>query len=258
MKCKVKNFIQSVRLISDNTPKNKSIKENLKTLFNDGGFEVNDENADLTIFIGGDGTFVDGCNIIDFSKNTICLGVNNIGIGILHSYKGTYEKIIKYLSEQNYVHVRKIPLLDITILNKYKKPMVIQAVNDFSITGKRLSLINYNEMFDDIHFQRCNSCKIIVSSSINCKAEFQKYNFPILVDDDKRLVRDIIGINHSKAENPFGCLKYRIDINTIYDEAEIEIDGKVRYDIKANEILSVEIKYSNEYINILDLEYFVQ
>lgn len=257
MKCRMSNFIRKVRFISDKTRKSMLVLEELVRLFNEGGFEITDYEADLTIFIGGDGTFIDGHNLIDFSKETICLGINTGKIGILSSYKGTYEEIVKYLSGQSYVNIRKIPLLDITISNKYRPPVVIKAANEVIISGKRLSLINYSERFDDIYFQRCNSSKIIISSTIDYKNNSQNYNSPVLVNEDRRLVRDIIGANHYKLGDRVGCLKYRLDINTIYDEAEIQIDGKIRNDIKADEILSIEIRYSNDYINILDLDYIV-
>lgn len=72
--------INSITIITSNYPKSKKIKEKLVEVLTNYNFKIDDENYDLAIAIGGDGTFIKMVRDLDF-KNVYYVGINTGTLG---------------------------------------------------------------------------------------------------------------------------------------------------------------------------------
>ena len=150
-----------------------------------------------------------------------------------------------------------IPYLDITVYFKYNQPLTFRAINEVSLVGDALSLIRYRECVDNINFQKFCSSAVIVSSTIGSTGIAKDYGSSIVMTDDKLLVRTIIGANSYKLKNVLPnsiiCREYRVNVEEIYKNAKFQIDGIVQEDINVEEILSIDVRYSDKTIKLLSL-----
>lgn len=253
----VKNEIKRVRIIRNDTTIAKNMSEELARKLVEGNFEVVKENPDLVVFIGGDGTFLSGCQIIDFNEDAMCVGMNAGKLGILQNYDGTIEDFVRNIKENEELNIEDIPYLDITVYLKYSKPINFKAINEVSLVGDALSLIRYRECVDNVYLQEFCSSGVIVSSTIGSTGIAKDYGASIVMTDEKLLVRTIVGGNSYKLKNVLPnsiiCREYRVNVEEIYKNAKFQIDGIVQENINVEDILSIDVKYSDKTIKLLSL-----
>jgi len=251
----VKNNIRKVRIISNNANLSKKIEEQLTKMLIEADFEVVKDNPDLVVFIGGDGTFLSGCQMISFDENVICIGINAGTLGILQNYDGTLEEFIRIIKETDNLDVDEIPYLEVILSLKYKKPVTLKAINEVSVIGDALALIMFRECVDNTYLQNACSAGLIISSSIGSTGISKDFGSPIIATDDKLIVRNIIGGNTYKIDqilpNSIVCREYRVNIEKVYKNAKLQIDGIIQEDINVKDIFSVNVRYSDKTIKSL-------
>lgn len=251
----VKNEIKKVRIISNNKEECIEKANRLMKILLDEGFEVVKGLADLVVFIGGDGTFLSGCQMIDFSSETICIGINTGTLGILQNYDGTLKDLVNILKDAYELNIKEVPYLEVTLNLRYDKPVTLKALNEVSLIGDGLSLFKFDEWINNKYFQTGCSGGVVVSSYLGSTGMSKDFYSPILIDEKQLLLRSIIGANFYKTEpfltNPVVCSEYRIDLENIYKSAKLQIDGKINKDINISDVISIRVKYSKLSIRML-------
>ena len=91
--------INKVAIYNNNKEKSIEVEEKLKKDLKKLGLEVVDENYDLAISIGGDGTFLKMVNKTNFKEDIYYVGINTGTLGFLQEltiedYKKSLEDII--------------------------------------------------------------------------------------------------------------------------------------------------------------------
>lgn len=244
----MKNDVKKFRVICNKNPLSKEIKKKILHKMAENGFKLDKENPDLVIFIGGDGTFLAGCKMTNFSDNIVCVGINSGTLGILQNYDDV-DEIVRIIKGDELLQIEEIPILQVTINTKYNKPITLKAINDVCISGDGLSLVKIREWVNNEYHQTFCSSGVIVSSVIGSTGISKDYGAPILINHSKNIIRTIVGANFYKVRNfitnPIVCKQYRMDIENVFKNAKLHIDGRVCNDIEVEDIISITVEYSN-------------
>ena len=79
--------IKKIKIFTNKQEKSEKIKLELETLLKENNFELVNDNPDLSIAIGGDGSFLKMVNKSNFNSETYYIGINTGNLGFLQEIK---------------------------------------------------------------------------------------------------------------------------------------------------------------------------
>ena len=89
--------VKKIKIFSNNNDKSKEIYEITKMKLVDNGFELVDDNFDLGIAIGGDGSFLRMVKKCNFNSNILYVGINSGTLGFAQEV--SVEEIDSFIEE---------------------------------------------------------------------------------------------------------------------------------------------------------------
>lgn len=257
----MENNIKTFSLFVRNDDKSKKIADYIRQLSacQDGRLKE-DENGDLIIAIGGDGTFLRAVNETNFSKNKIYAGIHTGTLGFLQDVsENDIFAMIQYLTYQKEISTRKvlIPSISIELSTGIKRRY--RAFNEVLICGKDYTTIRFSQYIDDELLQKVSGNGIIVSSSTGDTAYSMSAGGAIDFSGNFQLIATLLTPIQNKAYpdfilNSIICPKIVI-VPESSSNIQIIIDG-IPKQISSEQIESIEVSMLNSesYINKLEIQ----
>lgn len=154
--------------------KSKKVKKELSNKLVEKGFEVKekyDENAELVISIGGDGTFLSAIKEYRF-KDIPLIGVNTGHLGFLTEMtcENIEELVEKYINKE--YEIEEVSLLKANICRK-DKCKEVYALNEIVVKSDKSRVVHLDIEVNNKYMQKFSGDGIIVSTSTGSTA----YNY---------------------------------------------------------------------------------
>lgn len=175
-------IINKVKLFPNNNLKSKEICELLKSELENNGFITDEENFDLAIAIGGDGSFLRMLKQTDFDSNKYYIGVNTGTLGFLQEIKPEeIKEFVEKLKKRKYM-IEKIGIQQTTIKTDTNSS-VFHSLNEIVIRDKELNTTILNIKVNDVTLEKFVGDGILVSTSVGSTAYNISYGGSIVYSD---------------------------------------------------------------------------
>ncbi len=165
-----------INVVSNTNFETRRVKAELIEKLHSRGFNVSkgfDNDAELTISIGGDGAFLKAVHNNRFPKMPI-VGINTGTLGFFQEIDP--DKMDEYLDlyEKKEYEVEETPLLKAEVFTKNKK-FILYSVNEIVLKGRNSKIIQMDVLIDGNHLQSFAGDGMMVSSPLGSTA----YNFSL-------------------------------------------------------------------------------
>ena len=238
--------INKVCLFPNDNEKSKDISLKLKKVLEKNDIVVCDENYDLAIAIGGDGSFLRMLKKTNFNSHIYYVGVNTGTLGFLQEIKpNELDEFVKYLKEDDF----KIDSIGIqkTQVETNEGTSIFYSLNDIVIRDKELNTTVLNIQVDNIILEEFVGDGILVSTSVGSTAYNMSYGGSIVYNTLHTLQITPIAPLNSKA--------YRSLLNGVIIPEDKLITIVPKED-KRNLIITIDGE-NNIYNDVLKLETIV-
>ena len=222
---------------------------------------VESDIADLTIAIGGDGSFIEAVTSTNFSKDTIYTGIHTGTLGFLQDLcENDVLSLIQYIKFEKEFKTRKVYIASVKIHLSTGSTINFFALNDIVVAGTDYSKIHFEEYINGELLQKITGSGIIVSTNTGDTAHSANTGGAIDFSNNCQLICTLLDPIRSAAferflPNSLICS----EVNLIFeptDNLSIIIDGR-RKDIHSSDIKGIEISMINSnFINKLDIMNF--
>ncbi len=132
--------INKVKIFTNSSEKTKVVTDKLIKALEEYNFEIVEENYDLAISIGGDGTFLHMLNKANFNEEIYYVGINTGSLGFLQEID--LEKNPDFVERLNNNHydLEDIYLEEITVTTK-DQTINYTALNEMVVRDKKLKVL---------------------------------------------------------------------------------------------------------------------
>ena len=218
-----------------------------------------DNDANLVIAIGGDGTFIDAVTTTNFSKDIVYTGIHTGTLGFLQDLcENDIYSLIQYINYEQELQTRKVITAYAEVFLKNGSTQHFFALNEVLVVGKDYSKISFSEYVNGELLQKVTGNGIIISTSTGDTAYSLNANGAIDLSNNCQLVCTLeTSIRNAAYErfitNPIICSKIVIALEPA-ENISIIIDG-IKRNIDSSLIKKVEVSMidNSNYINKLDL-----
>ena len=245
---KIKLYVKenSFSMIIANLLKEKLVKNN---------FKIVEDNYDLAVSIGGDGTFLGMISKNNFLSNVIYVGINSGNLGYLQNIDvDKIDKFVRCLKNDEF-HVDKLSYLDVELLNKNEKKHYY-CLNELVLRNQNFKAINVSIYIENNLLEKVFGDGILISTPTGSAAYNLSVGGPIIYDGlDLYTLTPIAPINNCVYKSLRNSLvipgnkeatlipENKSSISFVCDGSIIECDG----------INKVNIKLNSNKINVLRL-----
>ena len=223
---------------------------------------VENENGDLVIAIGGDGTFLKAITSTNFCQKKVYAGVHTGTLGFLQNLsENDIYAFFQYLSHEKEIKTRKVLIPSIVIEFYTGIRQKFKAFNEILICGKDYTVIRFSEYIGDEFFQEVCSNGIIISSSTGDTAYSMNAGGAIDFSNHFQLICSLLTPVKNSAYPDFTLNTVICSRITVVPQRsrniQIIIDG-ISQKISSEQIKSVEVSMLNgeSYINKLEIHQY--
>ena len=161
--------INKIRLFANDNTLSNEIKNILSNKLKENNFIISDDDYELGIAIGGDGSFLRMLKQSNFNSDVYYIGINTGTLGFLQEIKpDNIDDFILNLKNNNY----KIEEIGIqkTKINSNNISSIFYSLNEIVVRNKELNTIFLNIFIDDILLEKFIGDGILVSTSVGSTA----------------------------------------------------------------------------------------
>lgn len=257
-----RNHVKNVQIFGKRDSKTDEIINKLTTLLIKKNITITDENPDLLIAIGGDGTFLRACRETNFNENIIYTGVNTGTLGFLQdTLPNEIFSLIEYISYEDSLSIQNVSIGHAKIFLNSGKIKNFNFLNEILIGGKDYSRIDFDEYVQDEFLQNLSSTAIIISTStgqtaysMNCNGPINLANLDLLTTTLIAPIRNSIESLNKFISNSIEGEKFTIVIspkNRNY--ITINVDYETLNKFKHNSIEKIEVTISEKKLKKLQI-----
>ena len=161
--------INKVKLFYNDTTKTNEVVNMLKDSLSKRNIEIAEENYDLGIAIGGDGTFLRMTNETDFNTNIYYVGINAGSLGFAQDISvDEIEEFIDCLNNDVYKY-EEISIQEIEVVTK-EETFYLKSLNEILIRDDSLKTINLDIYVENEFLEKFKGDGILVSTSFGSTA----------------------------------------------------------------------------------------
>ncbi|MCK9574356.1 MAG: hypothetical protein WCX32_03120 [Clostridia bacterium] len=173
--------IKTVKLFTNENEQSKAVYNILKTKLLIEGFDLVGENPELSIAIGGDGSFIRMLKTSEYNENTMYVGINAGTLGFLQEIEiKELDFFVQNIKNGNYTIIETgIQKNTIKTKTETKK---FHSLNEIMIRRKDLSLAKFDINIDNIHTERFIGDALIICTSVGSTAHSLSYGGAIIHD----------------------------------------------------------------------------
>jgi len=155
----------NVAIISRDDEYSKQIEQKLATLLKSAGLIRNDEQPDVVIFVGGDGTFLRAVNhFLDRINELKFIGIHTGSLGFFCDFAVDDLVEVVALIKEEKPHQRRYRLLE-ACLSTEKSSRLFYAVNEIRIENAQHTIIS-DVHIDDLYLETFRGNGLLVSSQL--------------------------------------------------------------------------------------------
>lgn len=248
--------INRIKIYINGDKKSLKVKELLEKELRNHHFEIVEENFDLAISIGGDGTFLKMVNENHFNNNIYYIGINSGTLGFLQEIDiDKTIDFVKRLDEDNY-KVEKLSIGCARMITK-KDDYKYNFLNEIVIRKKNFSTLEIPVYIDDELLEDFVGDGILISTSTGSTAYNMSFGGAIVYNSLKTLSLTPIAPINNRAyrtlTNSFILpVDKKIKLTTNLD-IFLMIDGKMQ---NVDEVKDIEVTIDNKSIKCLRMNEF--
>lgn len=162
-------IINKIKLFPNNNDKSKTIAEMVQKQLIQKGFEIVDDNYDLGIAIGGDGSFLRMVKNTAFNSDIYYIGINAGTLGFLQEIKIDDSILFIDRLNSNQFKIDEIGIQETTI-DTDNSSSKFYSLNEIIIRDKNLKTSTLNVKVNDELLEKFNGDGILISTSIGSTA----------------------------------------------------------------------------------------
>jgi len=209
-------MIKNIRLFINNNDKSLETAKLIREKLINNGFVINEENYELAIAVGGDGSFLRMVKENNFDSNIYYIGINSGTLGFMQEVK--IDEIDKFIIElkNNKFKVEEIGIQE-TVVNTIESSSRFYSLNEIVIRDKDLNIVKLDISIENDLLERFLGDGILIASSCGSTAHNLSYGGSIVYNTFASLQITPMGPINSKV--------YRSLINSVIipDKKEISL-----------------------------------
>ena len=160
--------ISKVKIFFNDTEKTKEVINVLKEALLKRNIEIVDEDFDLGIAVGGDGTFLKMINETNFNTNIYYVGINSGTLGFAQDI--SIDEIDKFIDSLNKnIKYEEISIQEIEVVTK-KEKFHLKSINEILVRDDSLKTINLDIYINGELLEKFKGDGILVSTSFGSTA----------------------------------------------------------------------------------------
>ncbi len=161
--------INKVKLFVNDTEKTNEVVNILKESLSKRNIEIVEDNFDLGIAVGGDGTFLRMTTDTDFDSNVYYVGINSGTLGFAQDISiDEIDEFIDCLNNENFKY-EEISIQEIEVVTKEER-FNLKSINEILIRDDSLKTINLDIYVGDELLEEFKGDGILVSTSFGSTA----------------------------------------------------------------------------------------
>ena len=162
--------IKRIKIFANNNDKSLSLKDEVANKLIENDFEIVDNNFDLGIAIGGDGSFLRMIKDNNFDSDTYYIGINAGTLGFAQEVEiNDIEEFINDLKEDQFL-VEEIGIQENTIYNENNKMDEFYSLNEIVVREKTLNTLKLDVYIDNYLLENFAGDGILVATSFGTTA----------------------------------------------------------------------------------------
>lgn len=251
-------LIKTFKLFSNDNDKSKKTENIVRSVLLENGFIEND-NFDLGIAIGGDGSFLRMVKKTNFNSNTHYIGINSGTLGFMQEVNiKDIDKFVYELKNNKY-KVENIGIQEITI-DQGNSSSRFYSLNEIVIRDKDLKVVKLKINIDDDLLENFMGDGVLIASSHGSTAHNLSYGGSIVYNTFTSLQITPMGPINSKVYSSLvnsviipDKLKITLIPEDNHKDLIITIDGENNY---YNNVDSIDTKIEDKKIKCLRLSHY--
>ena len=251
----IMNKISKVKLFINNNLKSRKAAEEIKNELLKNKFELVEEDFDLGIAVGGDGSFLRMITASNFNSDCYYVGINAGTLGFAQDISlDDITAFIKSLSKEN-LNYEKIAIGEVEIVFKNHEIKKHHIINEIVVRNEELNTLHTNVFVDGSLLEQYVGDGLLIATSFGSTAYNLSFGGSIVFNTfDTLQITPIAPLNNKSYRNLLNSViipsnkTITIEPNSNDDNLLITIDGKNSF---LNEVEKINIVIKNKTINII-------
>ena len=247
--------INKVKLFINNNLKSRKAAEEIKKELINNKFQLVEEDFDLGIAVGGDGSFLRMVTNSNFNSECYYVGINAGTLGFAQEISlEEIKPFIKSLSKEN-INYDKIGIGEVEVIFKNKTINKFNIVNEIVIRNEELNTLHANVFVDESLLEKYVGDGLLIATSFGSTAYNLSFGGSIVFNTfDTLQLTPIAPLNNKSYRNLINSVIIpsnkiiTIEPNTNDNNLLITVDGKNTF---LNEVEKIKIVINNKTINII-------
>ena len=247
--------INKVKLFINNNLKSRKAAEEIKKELINNKFQLVEEDFDLGIAVGGDGSFLRMVTNSNFNSECYYVGINAGTLGFAQDISlEEIKPFIKSLSKEN-INYDKIGIGEVEVIFKNKAINKFNIVNEIVIRNEELNTLHANVFVDESLLEKYVGDGLLIATSFGSTAYNLSFGGSIVFNTfDTLQLTPIAPLNNKSYRNLINSVIIpsnkiiTIEPNTNDNNLLITVDGKNTF---LNEVEKIKIVINNKTINII-------
>lgn len=247
--------INKVKLFINNNLKSRKAAEEIKKELINNKFQLVEEDFDLGIAVGGDGSFLRMVTNSNFNSECYYVGINAGTLGFAQDISlEEIKPFIKSLSKEN-INYDKIGIGEVEVIFKNKTVNKFNIVNEIVIRNEELNTLHANVFVDESLLEKYVGDGLLIATSFGSTAYNLSFGGSIVFNTfDTLQLTPIAPLNNKSYRNLINSVIIpsnkiiTIEPNTNDNNLLITVDGKNTF---LNEVEKIKIVINNKTINII-------
>lgn len=193
-------MIKNIKIFPNNNIRSMDTVNLIKDKFSSSGFEITDDNYDLAIAVGGDGSFLRMVHSNDFNDDVYYVGVNSGTLGFAQEINvDSIDEFIVELETEKY-KVEEIGVQE-TVINYDNQFSKFCSLNEIVLRDRNLGAAKFDIRINDDLLERYVGDGVLIATSFGSTAQNLSYGGSIVYNDLQSLQITPIAPINSRAYN---------------------------------------------------------
>ena len=176
--------IKRVRLFVNENEKSKEVENSISDKFTNNGFIITNENDfDLGIAIGGDGSFLRMVNDSSFKSDCLYVGINVGTLGFAQDISvDELDDLIEEIKTNNFFY-EQIGIQSIEVIYDNNSSSNFNCLNEIVVRHEELKVLHMDLYVDDVLFEKFAGDGVLISTSFGSSAYNLSYGGSLVYNE---------------------------------------------------------------------------
>jgi len=158
-----------VKIFCNENEKSNKVREEVISKLENNGFSIVNEDYEIGVAIGGDGSFLRMVRSANFNSEAFYIGINTGTLGFAQEVNSEHLDDFVYKLKNNLYKVEEIGVGEVLVNSKTKKDKYF-ILNDITVRDKLLNTCKMDIYVDDAKFESFAGDGILISTSFGSTA----------------------------------------------------------------------------------------